>query len=179
MKTLIPLLVLTTILQGFSQKFTAESSLITFYSDAPLEAIKAQNVKAISILNLTTGDIVYSIPIQEFEFEKDLMKQHFNEKYMESDKFPKATFQGKITGYTIDVKGAQDATAKGKLTMHGVTKDVELKGTIDLSSGKPVIKSTFKVLIADYSIKIPQLLWKNIAEEVEVKVEFTYKPDVK
>jgi polyisoprenoid-binding protein YceI len=161
---------------GVCQKYTLESSMVSFYSDAPMEDIEAKNSKTVSIFNVGTGEIVFSIPIEHFEFEKDLMKQHFNEKYLESDKFPKATFQGKISGFTPDAKGAQEASAKGKLTIHGVTKEVEFKGTIEMTDNKPVLKSNFKILVADYKIPIPQLLWKNIAEEVEVKVEFAYKP---
>ncbi len=160
----------------FSQKFTLEKSTVSFYSDAPMEAIKAENIKSAGLLNLTTGDIVFSIPIEEFEFEKDLMKKHFNEKYLETEKYPKATFQGKIIGFKTDVSGEQETSAKGKLTMHGVTKEIEVKGTIDLTNNKPRIKANFKIQIADYNIKIPKLLWKNIAEEVDVKVEFNYKP---
>ena len=160
----------------FSQKFTLEKSTVSFYSDAPMEAIKAENLKSASLFNMTTGDIVFSIPIADFEFEKDLMKKHFNEKYLESEKYPKATFQGKIIGFKTDVNGEQETSAKGKLTMHGVTKEIEVQGIIDLTNNKPHIKANFKIHIADYNIKIPQLLWKNIAEEVEVKVEFNYKP---
>ncbi len=177
MKTIICFSILLYTTQfSFSQKYTLEKSTITFYSDAPVEDIKAENSKAASLLNMTTGDIVFSIPIEEFEFEKDLMKKHFNEKYLETEKYPKATFQGKIIGFKTEVSGEQETSAKGKLTMHGVTKEIEVQGIIDMTNNKPRIKANFKIRIADYNIKIPQLLWKNIAEEVDVKVEFNYKP---
>ena len=159
-----------------AQKFTAEKTYVKFFSDAAIEDITAVNTKASSIFNEATGDVVFSVPIKEFEFEKSLMKEHFNEKYMESEQFPKAIFQGKISGYQSSTAGEQKATAEGKLTVHGITQDVKIPGIIENANGGPKMKAKFIVKLADYKIKIPQLLWKNIAEEVEVTVEFNYKP---
>lgn len=158
-----------------AQKFTSEKSFVKFFSDAAIEDIAAENTKSSSIFNETTGDVVFSIPIKEFEFEKSLMKEHFNEKYMESEQFPKSTFAGKITGYQPSASGEQKATATGKLTIHGVTQDVVIPGTMTNATGSLTMKAKFMVKLADYKIKIPQLLWKNIAEEVEVTVEFNFK----
>jgi polyisoprenoid-binding protein YceI len=159
-----------------AQKFTTEKTYIKFFSDAAIEDITAVNTKASSIFNEANGDIVFSVPIKEFEFEKSLMKQHFNEKYMESEHFPKAVFQGKVTGYQPGTTGEQKATASGKLIIHGVEQEVTIPGTIETSASSIKMKAKFIVKLADYKIKIPQLLWKNIAEEVEVTVEFNYKP---
>lgn len=160
----------------YGQKYVAEKSSITFFSDAAIEDITANNKKASSIFNTATSDIVFSIPIAEFQFEKSLMQEHFNEKYMESDKYPKSTFQGKVMGFNPDANSPYEAKATGKLTIHGVTKDVEIPGTIEKQGNNLVMKSKFIVKLADYKIEIPQLLWQNIAEQVEVTAEFTYKP---
>ena len=162
-------------LSSKAQKFTAEKTYVKFFSDAAIEDITAENTKASSIFSKETGDVVFSVPIKEFEFEKSLMKQHFNEKYMDSEQFPKAMFQGKISGYQSDATGQQKATASGKLTIHGVTQEVQIPGTIENGNGSIKMKAKFIVKLVDYKIKIPQLLWKNIAEEVEVTVEFNYK----
>jgi polyisoprenoid-binding protein YceI len=162
--------------EGIAQKFVTEKSNIVFFSDAAIEDIKADNKKATSIFNTANGDIVFSIPISEFQFEKSLMQEHFNEKYMESDKYPKATFQGKIPDFKIDAQGPQQAKATGKLTIHGVTRDVEIPGTIEKQGDKLLVKTKFMVKLEDYKIAIPQLLWQNIAEQVEVTGEFQYKP---
>jgi polyisoprenoid-binding protein YceI len=95
---------------------------------------------------------------------------------METEQFPKSTFQGKISGYQPSVSGEQKATASGKLSIHGVTQDVQIPGTIINANGTLTMKAKFMVKLVDYKITIPQLLWKNIAEEVEVTVEFNYKP---
>jgi polyisoprenoid-binding protein YceI len=159
-----------------AQKFTSEKSVVSFFSHASIEDIAAKTTKATSIFNEATSEIVFVIPIKEFEFEKALMKEHFNEKYMQTEKFAKSTFQGKLTGYQSSANGEQAAHAIGKLTIHGVTKEVDLVGTVQNAEGNIVMKSKFIVKLEDYKIKIPTLLWKNIAEQVEVTIEFTYKP---
>jgi polyisoprenoid-binding protein YceI len=159
-----------------AQKYVSEKSEIVFFSDAPMEDIKATNKKASSIFNSSNNEIVFSVPIAEFQFAKSLMQEHFNEKYMESDKYPKSTFQGTIQNFDVTKKETQNARAVGKLTIHGVTNDVDLPGTIESDGNNLIMKSKFMVKLADYKIQIPQLLWRNIAEQVEVTVEFTFKP---
>lgn len=156
---------------GYAQKYRCTQSKVTFFSDAAIEDISAENIKTAGLYNDQTGEVAFSIPINQFTFHKKLMQEHFNEKYMESEKFPKATFQGTIT------KGeGQKATAIGKLTMHGVTKDVQIVGTMESAGQTFVMKSKFIIRLEDYSIKIPQMLWQNIAEQVEVTCEFTFNP---
>jgi polyisoprenoid-binding protein YceI len=158
-----------------AQKLTVEKSKIVFFSDAAIEDITAENKKASGIFNQDNGEIVFSIPISGFKFAKALMQEHFNEKYMESDKFPKATFQGKVERFDKN-SNTQSAKAIGKLTIHGVTKDVEIPGTITKQGNKLQMNAKFMVKLADYNIAIPQLLWQNIAEQVEVTVDFGFKP---
>lgn len=161
---------------SFSQKYIIEKAFVSFFSDAAIEDIKADNKKTSSIFNADNGEVVFSIPINEFQFEKSLMQEHFNEKYMESDKYPKSTFQGKISGFDANAKGPQQVKATGKLTIHGVTNEVEIPGTIEKQGDNISMKSKFIVKLVDYKITIPQLLWQNIAEQVEVTVDFLYKP---
>jgi polyisoprenoid-binding protein YceI len=161
---------------SFGQKYTVEKSLIVFFSDAAIEDITADNKNASGLFNAATGDIVFSVPITEFQFEKSLMQEHFNEKYMESDKFPKSTFQGKISDFNPSSGSTQNVKSSGKLTIHGITRDVEIPGSIEKQKDKLLMKAKFIVKLADYKIEIPQLLWQNIAEEVEVTLDFTFKP---
>jgi polyisoprenoid-binding protein YceI len=176
-KTILFLVAIFTVGVGaFAQKYVAEKTSISFFSHATIEDITADNKKTSSIFNASTGDIVFSIPISEFQFAKSLMQEHFNEKYMESDKYPKATFQGKIEGYDPASTIPQELKAIGKLTIHGVTRDVEIPGTLEKKNDRVAMKSKFIVKLADYKIEIPQLLWQNIAEQVEVTADLTYKP---
>jgi polyisoprenoid-binding protein YceI len=164
------------VLPANAQNYIAEKSFISFYSHAPIEDIKAENVKAVSLFNSSTGDIAFSVPIKEYQFRKSLMQEHFNEKYMESEKYPKSTFQGKITGFDPHKKGIQHVTTLGKLTIHGVTKEVAITGTLEKLADKVNMKSSFIVKLEDYNIVVPQLLRNNIAEQVEVTVDFVFKP---
>jgi len=161
-------------LHASAQKYVLEKSSVVFYSEAAIENITAKNEKANSVLNTQTSEVAFSI--REFQFHKKLMQEHFNEKYLESEKFPKSTFSGKITGFDSSAKGVQQVKANGKLLIHGVTNSIEVPGTAEVKADRIILKAKFMVKLADYNIKIPQLMWQNIAEQVEVTVDFTYKP---
>lgn len=158
------------------QKFATEKGQISFFSDAAIEDIEAVNTVVGSMFNTQTAEIVYIVKIRDFVFSKALMREHFNEKYMESEKFPKATFTGKTTGFKPDKTGVQQVNAVGKLNIHGVTQDINVPGTIEVSNGKILMKSKFMVKLKDYDIRIPTIVWQNIAEEVQVTIDFIYKP---
>ncbi len=159
---------------SLAQKYATSKSVVSFYSHATIEDIKAANTTSIGLVDLSSNSIAFSISIKDFVFDKKLMQEHFNEKYLESEEYPKSTFQGKIEGFDPSKKGPQNVKAIGKMTMHGVTKDVEMAGTMEATTETSLnITSTFIVKLEDYKIKIPQMLWQNIAEEIEVKVDFT------
>ena len=176
MRVLIILIFMLPSVISMSQKYSLEKSKVVFFSEAAIENIEATNTKSASIFNVTTSEIVFSIPIAEFEFEKALMKEHFNETYLESEKYPKALFQGKLSGYNSQSSAVQSVNGIGKLTIHGVTREVEIPGSVETIDGKLIAKSKFMIHLKDYKVKIPKLLWQNIAEDVEVTVEFIYKP---
>jgi polyisoprenoid-binding protein YceI len=171
---LLILLVFCCGINASAQKFASVKSVVTFYSDAAIEDIKATNKKGSSLFDASTGEIVFSIPINGFQFRKALMQEHFNEKYMESEKYPKATFQGTVQGFQKD-SPKQNLKANGKLTIHGVTKDLVADGTFEQKGKVLLLRSKFMVVLEDYNIQRPQVLWQNIAEQVEVTVEFEYK----
>lgn len=162
--------------QAIAQKYAVTEGMISFFSSATLEDIKAENPKVASVFNAATGEIAFSIPINEFQFEKKLMREHFNEKYLESEKYPKSTFSGRVEGFNPNAQGIQQATAKGRLTIHGVSREVTIPGTVEVQSGNLRMQSKFIVKLADYNVKIPKLMWQNIAEQVEVTVNLLYKP---
>src|SRR5687767_244071 len=120
---------------AFAQKYMTKTGHVSFFSKAPMENIEAHNNQVSSIINTANGELVFSLLMKSFNFEKALMQEHFNEKYVESEKFPKAEFKGKITNLSaIDFKkeGSQAAEVAGTLTIHGVTKDVTAKGTVEV-----------------------------------------------
>lgn len=177
MKKILSLLLFLSLFatDSFGQKYISDLNQVSFFSEAPMENIEAHNYKSKSIFDTETDEVVFSIPIRTFEFEKSLMQEHFNENYLESDKYPKAKFIGKVTGFQR-IKGKQQVVAKGVLEIHGVSQEVSVTGEIDFSEEKILIKTKFPVKVADYDIKIPSLVASKIAEEVEVSLDFTYVP---
>ncbi len=177
LKTFILIFVAGIVCTGHAQqRFFAEKPVITFFSDGVVEDISARNEKVTSIFDAINGEIAYLMSVKDFQFSNKLMQVHFNEKYMESEKFPKASFQGKISGFNYAAGGKQQVKATGKLTIHGVTKPVEIPGTIEVTGSTLSMQSKFVIKLEDYNIKVPQIVWQNIAQQVEVSLNFLYRP---
>lgn len=157
--------------------FKSSESKVVFFSSAPLEDITATNERAIGLFNGGTGAFAFIVPIKGFNFRKSLMQEHFNEKFMESDKYPRATFEGKLTGYELGAFGKQTASADGHMTIHGVTHKIQITGDFIHDGDNVNMKAVFPIKLEDYEIKIPRLLFQNIAEEVEVTVDFMFEPN--
>lgn len=156
---------------AFGQKYKTTTGSIGFYSHATLEDIKANNNQVTGLLDASNGNLAFIVLVKSFEFDKSLMQTHFNDNYMQSDTYPKSTFDGKITNngnvkYTTN--GTYDITVSGKLTMHGVTKEVTSAGTATVNGSTITLKSSFKIKLEDYGIKNDKI--KNIASEIEVNV---------
>jgi hypothetical protein len=171
--TIIIAIVILTGTFANAQKYMTKAGTIKFSSETPMEKIEAVNHQANSALNFSTGDFVFKVLIRGFEFEKALMQEHFNENYMESEKFPNSTFSGKITNIkdvNLSKDGSYKVVIEGDLAMHGITKKVKVNGTLEVKGGQVTGKSTFNVVPSDYNITIPKAVIKNIAESIQVEV---------
>ncbi|MCX6280702.1 MAG: YceI family protein [Bacteroidetes bacterium] len=159
---------------GFTQKFITKTGHIKFFSESPMEKIEAHNHQVKAGLDVSTGDMQFIVLMKSFEFAKALMQEHFNENYVESDKFPNATFTGKVTNIK-DVNtaknGVYEALVEGKLTIHGISQQVKEKGSIEVTDGKINAKARFNILLSNYNIKIPGAVSNNISKSVEITVE--------
>lgn len=150
---------------------------IDFFSHTPLEDIKADNEQVASVIDLSTGEIVFQVLIKSFKFEKALMEEHFNENYLESDKYPRSTFRGRIIEPELSVltkEGKHDVTIEGDLNLHNVTRKITAGGVIETGPGTLRATSKFNIRPADYNIKIPSVVRDNIAENIEVNVNMNY-----
>ncbi|WP_340200054.1 YceI family protein [Ascidiimonas sp. W6] len=156
-------------------KIITRQGQVSFFSYTSVENIKAQNNQVLSIIDLEKGDIAISILMNTFVFEKALMKEHFNESYIESDVYPKATFEGRIVEFDSSIEGTQTRIVKGIFTMHGVSKELEIKTKIEKINDKYRLSGTFETLVSDYNINIPPLLAGNIAKRIEVNFKFEYQ----
>jgi len=149
-----------------------------FFSEAPLEDIEATNEEALGALNLKEGTVAVSMLIKDFHFDKSLMEEHFNENYLESDKYPKATFQGNIENFenlNLSSPGTASANAKGTLDIHGVKQTLNAQVEFVVAADGIQATTKFKVELKDHKIKIPKLVIKNIAEVVDVDASFQFK----
>ena len=161
----------------FAQKYFCKTGNIAFYSHTPIEDIAAESQSASTVYDASTGKLQWAVLIKSFNFEKALMQEHFNENYMESSKYPKASFKGEIVNFeAIDLSsdGSHNAQIRGKLTIHGVTKEVETRATFEVKNGAVKGESKFNVLVADYGIEIPSVVKENIAKEIEITVKADY-----
>ena len=164
---------------GLGQKFYQTiSGEVEFFSSAPLEDIVAVSNEGTAVWNIENGDISFKVAIRSFRFEKALMQEHFNENYMESEKYSEASFKGNVRG-EIDLKSTQEQNVniQGELTVHGVSRHRDISGTIKFTSdGKGlVLHANFKVKCIDHSIKIPKLLWNKIGEVIDVSLKSQFK----
>jgi hypothetical protein len=154
-----------------AQIYKGTKTNVSFYSYTPLENISAKDSVATMLLNSKTGDVIANISIKGFVFPNALMQEHFNENYMESDKFPMGSFKGKINetiDYTKD--GSTAITMTGTLTIHGVSKPRTISGTLVVKGSKVTVDTKFSVALADHNIAVPTAVGAKIAESIDVTV---------
>lgn len=154
-------------------KFITRNGMIQFNASTPLETINPVNNHVSCILDSKTGKIAFQLKMISFKFDKALMEEHFNEKYVESEKYPKSTYVGEIINWNeLDFsKEKQNIKSKGILTIHGVDKEVEVSGTINFLKNNIEIKSEFSIVVSDFDIQIPKLVRDKISKEVRVILE--------
>ena len=170
MKKLLNISLIFISFSGFSQLYLGKSGETSFYSEAPLENIAAVNKQVTAALKVETGDVAVKMQMNQFQFPNKLMQEHFNENYMESSKFPTATFTGKIQekiDFTKD--GVYDVTTKGSLTIHGVKKERTIAGKLTIKGTTLTLASNFDVKLVDHKIDIPTIVFAKIAEVIAVK----------
>lgn len=179
---LLLLLLAASIVGAKAQIYMAKNGAISFHSDSPLEDIDGKSKTIMSLFNTSSRDMMFTAKIKSFDFKNQLMKEHFNENYLESDKYPDATYKGKVNE-TIDFTkdGAYPVTTTGKMNIHGVERDITEKGTLTISGGGKniLIHCEMMVRLVDYKIEIPKLVVTNIAEVIAVKIDIAFVPYVK
>lgn len=180
MKVLTLVCLLFVFANGQAQKriFT-KNGTISFSAGTSVEDIDGVNKSVTSVVDITTGQIEFAALMKGFEFKRALMQEHFNENYVESEKYPKAVFKGQIID-VASVKFTQDGSypvkVKGQLDMHGVKKDVEVNATFVVKGGAISGEAEFSILMADYNIAIPGAVADKISPTVKIHTLCAYKP---
>jgi len=162
-----------------AQKYMTKNGFIGFFSHTAMEDIKGDNNQVAAVLDISTGDMVFQALVKSFHFDRALMEEHFNENYMESDKFPKSTFKGKITNLSsvnFSKNGTYDVTVEGDLTIHDVTNKISTKGTLEVAVGGINANAKFNIVPEDYKITIPGVVREKINKNLEVSVTMKYAP---
>jgi len=171
-------LILFSVTFCFGQVYMTRNGNIKLSSDTPLESIRAENKDVEAAIDLNNRNIAFSLPLKSFVFTRSLMQEHFNEKYVESDKYPRSTFSGSF-GETIPKgqDGSYPVKVRGKLTLHGVTRDVEIPGTFVRKGNVLTGTANFKLNPTDYKIRIPYIVRDKIEKEtaIEVNIECNQK----
>lgn len=177
MKHFLTLAAIALSLSASAQKLMSKDSYARINASTPVEDVDAILNNGVGILNTETNEAVWQLQMQSFTFKRALMQEHFNESYMESEKYPKATLKAKIEGVRDWTKPATyQGAIKGQMEIHGVKKDVSVPSTITVNKdGSVTVESEFSVRTADYGIKIPTLVVMKVAEVVTVTVKSTLK----
>lgn len=162
-------------------KYFTKSGKIVFDATSPKspENILGVNKTATCVLDTKTGNVQFAVLMKGFEFEKALMQEHFNENYVESNKFPKAEFRGAVAdpaSVSYGKEGVYNVKVKGKLTIHGETRDVESDGKITVKGGKMQAVAAFQVILADYGITVPQLVADKLSKTAKITVDCLLDP---
>ena len=160
---------------GLCQSYMTKNGFIGFYSKTPLEDIRAENNQVYAVLDATSHRLAFAVLLKGFLFTKELMQTHFNENYVESDKYPKATFSGSCSGdMDLTKDGVYQVVIKGDLSLHGVTKPIETTAQLDVKNNHIKANSTFKLKPEDFNITIPAIVREKIASEMNVKVQIDW-----
>lgn len=171
--TLLIVIFLLATTTGLAQKYFTRTAEVNFFSEAPTENIEAQNRQVTCILNTENGELAFSVQLMGFHFEKALMEEHFNENYVESHKYPKSTFKGKILDFeNIDIKkdGKHKVIVEGEMSLHGETETIKANGELTIAGEEILLSSKFDMRIEDYKIDIPKAVINKIAETIEVSL---------
>ncbi len=159
------------------QILISNNAKVSFFSSTVMEDIEGKSAVGGSVIDTRSGNIIFKVKNTSFQFKKKLMQEHFNENYMESEKYPVSEFKGTIKGpINMDVDGTYKVSIEGNLNIHGISKAYKTQADLIVSKGTLNANAVFKAKIADHGIEIPTLVFKNIAEYVEVRIQATYLP---
>ena len=180
MKKLIGITLLCLAVQmASSQKFYTREGQVSFKSDAPLEVIEAINYKSTAVLDTETGQFQMAVLVKAFQFEKALMQEHFNENYMETDKYPKSEFKGRVVNMEevdFDENGTYDIALEGNLLIHGITQAISTPASLEINGDGMLGHAVFSILVEDYEIKIPNIVRDNVADKIDITVSLNLIP---
>lgn len=162
-------------IHGTSQPYMTKTGFVGFYSKTPLEDIQAENNQVYAVLDPESHQIAFALLMKGFIFPRELMQEHFNENYVESDKYPKATFSGTCSGdMDLDKVGIYQVVINGNMNLHGVTRPIETTAQLEVKNDQILGTAIFRITPENFQISIPGILREKIAREIQVKVQVAW-----
>ena len=172
MKNLLLTFLVFSVSQLMAQRYITRNAEVYFLSDKDaLEVVEATNNQVGAVVDLSSNDIAFQSQMRAFKFKIALMEEHFNENYVESEKYPKATFKGTFTNLPADLSKQNELLVAGVMDFHGVQKDIEVNVSLQFIDGELVGTSNFVLLCSDFGIKIPKIVSDKLANEIQVTVK--------
>ena len=168
------LLCLSVFVHAQQNRFFSREAGVSFYSQTPLENIEAHLYTGVAVVDVTNGQVAFSLLIKDFKFKNAVMQEHFNENYMESDKFPRAVFNGSLNTHDASLfvkEGTVQESATGSITLHGITKTVQVDILFTVKAGGLGAQTSFVINPADYNIQVPSILTNKIAKDIKVNIQ--------
>jgi len=154
-----------------AQNYSCNAVSTWIFSSTPLEDIRAESEKGSGVIVTATRAVAVQIPVKTLEFDRKLMQEHFNENYMESDRYPYARFKGTLDpGADLSKDGTYSVNVNGVLSVHGVDKQRTIPCKLVVKNGVVNVEAQFKVACADHNITIPRLVFTKIAESISVRI---------
>jgi polyisoprenoid-binding protein YceI len=179
MKKIVLIILFFIAYSSFAQKeIITTKGIINFEASVPLfEEVNATNETVSCTLNIKTGEITSIVLMKDFHFKLSLMEEHFNKKYLETDKYPEATFKGKVQGFNLNIIGnvPKEFKMNGKLEIHGKSKEITTIIFLKKAENGLEISADLKLKTSDFNIEIPEILSVKIAETVNIKSNFLLK----
>ncbi|MCK8141178.1 YceI family protein [Flavobacterium sp. I-SCBP12n] len=175
--TILALLLIATVTSG-QEKMVSYDGIINFEASIPLfEEVKATNNKTTCVLITKTGEIMCLVSIKDFKFKRNLMEEHFNTNYIESDRYPRATFKGKIEKFDLKNVNTDRTTYQinGKITIRGLSKKILIKGTLKKTENGIELISAFPLNTDDFNIEIPFVVRTKISKTVNTQIACIFK----
>ena len=163
----------------FAQKYTTRDAYVYFNpnKDQTKKDYEAASKQGTAVLNVPTSEVALLMPIKTFRFNNALLEEHFNENYLESNKFPNATYKGKLNGFKPEMltkNGTYNLSSSGQVTMHGVTKPFAGQVTLVVNGKVATFNCNFGIRAGDYKIDVPAIVKPKLADvtPLQAKIKF-------
>lgn len=178
MKYLLTIILIASAHFASCQKYFTKTGKTAFKASVDtFEPIEAENNSTTAILNTSSGEVAALIFVRAFRFKVALMEEHFNENYMDSDNYPKASFKGQIKDFDLNALGDQEKSyvLSGTLTIRGQNQNIETSADMKMVNDQIVVSATFDVQPEKFNIEIPEIVREKIAKNIRIDLNYELK----